>query len=213
MTETEPRPVSRGDYSNGISIETSKVVQGMGLVFSGALKMLEAIHPKISVDPAELMCLVTGDKDGLALLTEMRKAEDAEKTAKTAKTEEPKEETHETENAGAGTVAIPTDGPVAAVSDAHGDDDTADDVTKKAPEPAEDQKPTGNRKPAEDQKSTKPVTTLTQDDITKVIVKKIKANRSNNEKIGRLLKTYGTARVSDLPASKYEAFITDLAAI
>lgn len=207
MTETESRPVSRGDYSEGISIETSKVVQGMGLVFSGAMTMLEAIHPKISVDPAELMCLITGDKDGLALLTEMRKAEDAEKTAKTAKTEEPKEGSHETENAGTGTVDVPADCPDAAVPDAHGDDDTADDVTKKAPEPTE------SKKPAEDQKPTKPMTTLTQDDITKVIVQKIKANRSNNEKIGQLLKTYGVARVSDLPVSKYEAFITDLAAI
>ena len=204
MTETESRPVSRGDYSEGISIETSKVVQGMGLVFSGAMTMLEAIHPKISVDPAELMCLITGDKDGLALLTEMRKAEDAEKTAKT---EEPKEGSHETKNAGTGTVDVPADCPDAAVSDAHGDDDTADDVTKKAPEPTE------SKNPAEDQKPTKPMTTLTQDDITKVIVQKIKANRSNNEKIGQLLKTYGVARVSDLPVSKYEAFITDLASI
>ena len=73
--------------------------------------------------------------------------------------------------------------------------------------------PAENQNLAEDQKPTKPVTTLTQDDITKVIVQKIKANRSNNEKIGQLLKTYGVARVSDLPVSKYEAFITDLAAI
>lgn len=206
MTETESRPVSRGDYSEGISIETSKVVQGMGLVFSGAMTMLEAIHPKISVDPAELMCLITGDKDGLARLVEMRK-EDAEKTAKTAKTEEPKEGSHETKNAGTGTVDVPADCPDAAVSDAHGDDDTADDVTKKAPEPTE------SKNPAEDQKPTKPMTTLTQDDITKVIVQKIKANRSNNQKIGQLLKAYGAARVSELPDSKYEAFITDLASI
>ena len=38
-------------------------------------------------------------------------------------------------------------------------------------------------------------------------------NRSNNEKIGSILKTYGVAKVGDLPASKYEAFLTDLSAI
>lgn len=54
---------------------------------------------------------------------------------------------------------------------------------------------------------------ITQDDITKIIVQKIKQNRSSNEKIGQLLKAYGAARVGELPISRYEAFITDLAAI
>ena len=58
-----------------------------------------------------------------------------------------------------------------------------------------------------------PAPGITQDDITKIIVQKIKQNRSNNEKIGAILKTYGVAKVSDLPASKYEAFLTDLSAI
>lgn len=54
------------------------------------------------------------------------------------------------------------------------------------------------------------VSTVTVDDITKVIVAKIKQKRSNNEKIGQLLKTYGVDRVSSLPAEKYEAFLTDI---
>lgn len=54
---------------------------------------------------------------------------------------------------------------------------------------------------------------VTQDDITRIIVRKIKTDRSNNEKIGAILKTYGVAKVSDLPASKYEAFLTDLSQI
>lgn len=51
---------------------------------------------------------------------------------------------------------------------------------------------------------------VTQDDITKIIVQKLKKDRSNNEKIGAILKTYGVAKVSELSASKYEAFLTDL---
>lgn len=51
---------------------------------------------------------------------------------------------------------------------------------------------------------------VTQDDITKIIVQKLKKDRSNNEKIGAILKTYGVAKVSELPAEKYEAFLTDL---
>lgn len=55
-----------------------------------------------------------------------------------------------------------------------------------------------------------PAPGITQDDITKIIVQKLKKDRSNNEKIGAILKTYGVAKVSELPAEKYEAFLTDL---
>ena len=55
--------------------------------------------------------------------------------------------------------------------------------------------------------------TLTKDDITAVIVAKIKKKRDNNEKIGQLLKTYGVAQLSDLPAEKYEAFLADVSQI
>lgn len=51
---------------------------------------------------------------------------------------------------------------------------------------------------------------VTADDITKVIVAKIKQKRSNNAKIGQLLKTYGVEKVSSLPVEKYEAFLTDI---
>ena len=61
--------------------------------------------------------------------------------------------------------------------------------------------------------ASEPTSAVSLDDITKIIVQKIKQNRSNNEKIGSILKTYGAAKVGDLPASKYEAFLTDLSAI
>lgn len=55
--------------------------------------------------------------------------------------------------------------------------------------------------------------TITKDDITAVIVAKIKKKRDNNEKIGQLLKTYGVTQLSDLPAEKYEAFLADVSQI
>lgn len=61
--------------------------------------------------------------------------------------------------------------------------------------------------------ASEPTSEVSIDDITKIIVQKIKQNRSNNAKIGSILKTYGVAKVGDLPASKYEAFLTDLSAI
>lgn len=55
-----------------------------------------------------------------------------------------------------------------------------------------------------------PAVTISKDEITAVIVAKIKQKRSNNEKIGQLLKTYGVSQLSELPASKYEAFLADI---
>ena len=55
--------------------------------------------------------------------------------------------------------------------------------------------------------------TISPDDVTKIIVQKIKQDRGNNEKIGQILKTYGAAKVGELDPKKYEAFLTDVAAL
>ena len=54
---------------------------------------------------------------------------------------------------------------------------------------------------------------LTVDDIIKVVTGKIKQDRANKDKVLALLKSYGAAKVSDIPADKYEAFLTDLSQI
>ena len=64
-----------------------------------------------------------------------------------------------------------------------------------------------------DKAETQSAVTITKDEITAVIVAKIKKKRDNNEKIGQLLKTYGVAQLSDLPAEKYEAFLADVSQI
>lgn len=91
--------------------------------------------------------------------------------------------------------------------------DTADtppwEDTSQKEEPPD--KAPGADKPTEPPAEQKPrVPILTKDDITSVIVAKIKQKRSNNEKIGQLLKAYGVDALSDLPAEKYEAFLTDI---
>ena len=52
---------------------------------------------------------------------------------------------------------------------------------------------------------------ITLDDITKVIVKKIKQDITNNKKIEEIVHNYGVSKVSQLPESKFEAFMTELA--
>jgi len=68
--------------------------------------------------------------------------------------------------------------------------------------------PAGDVKAESEKEQTAP--SITQDDITKIIVQKLKKDRTNNEKIGAILKTYGVTKVSELPTEKYEAFLTDL---
>ena len=52
---------------------------------------------------------------------------------------------------------------------------------------------------------------ISLDDLTKVIVQKIRQDRSNNEKIGQILKTYGVGKVNALKPEQYEAFLNELA--
>ncbi|MBP5294688.1 MAG: hypothetical protein J6Y95_03085, partial [Lachnospiraceae bacterium] len=82
---------------------------------------------------------------------------------------------------------------------------TEEPAAVEAPEEKKQDEPPAETPPA--------VLTVTQDDITKIIVRKIKQDRSNNAKIGAILKTYGVGKVSDLPAAKYEAFLTDISQI
>lgn len=88
---------------------------------------------------------------------------------------------------------------------AEASDDAAEETQQESP--AEGDAPSEASAPAAD---AAPQTTLTQDDITKVIVRKLKQNRSNNAKIGQILKAHGVTKVSELPAEKYESFLTEL---
>ena len=89
------------------------------------------------------------------------------------------------------------------------DDTSQKEGTGQKEEPPD--KALGASMPTEPPAEQKPrVPILTKDDITSVIVAKIKQKRSNNEKIGQLLKAYGVGALSDLPAEKYEAFLTDI---
>lgn len=76
------------------------------------------------------------------------------------------------------------------------------------PEQAEPPKEQPKKKAAS--KKQQPPAELTADDLIRVVTQKIKKDRSNKEKVLSLLKSYGAAKVSDVPPDKYEAFLTDL---
>ena len=78
------------------------------------------------------------------------------------------------------------------------------------PEQPEEMKPAEKPKPKKAAKKAEPPAELTTDDLIRVVTQKIKQNRANKEKVLALLKSYGAAKVSDIPADKYEAFLTDV---
>lgn len=78
------------------------------------------------------------------------------------------------------------------------------------PEQTEEPKQEAKPKTKKATKKAEPASELTADDLIRVVTQKIKQNRANKEKVLALLKSYGAAKVSDIPPEKYEAFLTDL---
>lgn len=73
-----------------------------------------------------------------------------------------------------------------------------------------EEKPKEQPKKKAPAKKQEPASELTADDLIKVVTGKIKQNRANKDKVLALLKSYGSAKVSDIPQDKYEAFLTDV---
>ena len=73
-----------------------------------------------------------------------------------------------------------------------------------------EEKPKDQPKKKAAAKKQEPASELTADDLIKVVTGKIKQNRANKDKVLALLKSYGAAKVSDIPQDKYEAFLTDV---
>ena len=94
-------------------------------------------------------------------------------------------------------------------NDAAGITDPGDGLVSDGPVPDETADSVGTA--ADSEEGT--VSPVTVDDITKVIVAKIKQKRSNNELIGKLLTSYNVGKVSELKPSQYEAFLTDISQI
>lgn len=93
---------------------------------------------------------------------------------------------------------------------------TADDMPFDT-EPEQDNTPVSEPEPTPEPPKKKAAakkkseqTELSPDDLIRVVTQKIKKDRSNKEKVLALLKSYGAAKVSDIPPEKYEAFLTDV---
>ena len=211
-----------------------KIVDGLTEVFQGFAQMFEGVSEQLALLAASA---AEEDKELLPVSTALPpdKPLPADVSAKGVTVPRPRKKPVKRQKApDAGSVSEntseeapdPTEGDAqddtAAAEETEEDNslpaDTADtppwEDTSQKEEPPD--KAPGADKPTEPPAATAPieqkprVPILTKDDITSVIVAKIKQKRSNNEKIGQLLKAYGVGALSDLPAEKYEAFLTDI---
>ena len=167
------------NQKNPVGVDMAKLTEGINLVFSGAVKMLEAMAYTVPVDSSFTANSITDDSSAIdSVSTENCIDSDEPKTDMTV--DKPPQE-------------LPTEIKA---------------EQKKTPQ--EEQK----NEPQESKGNTeKSAVSVTPNDITRIIVRKIKQNKENNEKILMILKTYGVEKVSDLKPEKYEAFVTDLAAL
>lgn len=203
-----------------------EVFEGLAQMFSGVSDQLEKI-PLLAADPedeiprplAEVPAL--SEKKGAAAphprkkpVKKIRKAEvPVEEPAEVPVADEPAVE--DDVNSGSSLEQPATESDSAENNSADGEtadsDFPVDDADALPWNEDTGQKDTASAEaePQTEQKAA-PAVTITRDDLTAVIVGKIKKKRSNNEKIGQLLKAYGCKELSALPPEKYEAFLTDI---
>ena len=171
------------NQQNPVSVDMAKLTEGISLVFSGAVKMLEAMAYTVPVDGSFTVNSITDSSSAI----------DTVSVENCIDSDEPKTDM---------TVDKPPQGQQQELP--------PETKVEQEKTPQEEQK---NEPQESKEKSEKAAVSVTPNDITRIIVRKIKQNKENNEKILMILKTYGVEKVSDLKHEKYEAFVTDLAAL
>lgn len=196
-----------------------EVFDGLAQMFAGVSEQLDMLaanaktEDELELSVAEQPVLPVTEKKGPAVSHPRKKPVKKTKKVEEAATSaiEEAEEVPVVEDSGEAEEAVNSESSETAESEHPVDD--ADAL------PWEED--TGQKEASSDKATDKPAAkaetqsavTITKDEITAVIVAKIKKKRDNNEKIGQLLKTYGVAQLSDLPAEKYEAFLADVSQI
>ena len=195
-----------------MKVNLGKLTEGIGTVFTGVLQMLESIDAKSA---EKLLTSIRQEENEVPFV------EDA--SGDTGTTGDPGDP-----GATGATGATGTAG-TAGATDATG---TAGDIgrTDRAGAPAEngtaaekaaDVSETGEGgRSGKETKAAKTVIAenkdsmgISLDDLTKIIVRKLKQDRANNGKIEAILKSYGVERVCELPQEQYESFITEVATL
>ena len=171
------------NQKNPVGVDMAKLTEGINLVFSGAVKMLEAMAYTVPVDGSFTVNSITDSSSAIDTVSAENHID----------SDKPK-----------------TDAIVDNQPQGQPQEPPPETKAEQAKILQEEQK---NEPQESKEKAEKAAVSVTPNDITRIIVRKIKQNKENNEKILMILKTYGVERVSDLKPEQYEAFVTDLAAL
>ena len=171
------------NQQNPVSVDMAKLTEGISLVFSGAVKMLEAMAYTVPVDGSFTVNSITDSSSAIDTVSAENHIDSDKPKTDVIVDKLPQEQQQESQ---------------------------AETKVEHEKTPQEEQK---NEPQESEGKSEKAAVSVTPNDITRIIVRKIKQNKENNEKILMILKTYGVERVSDLKPEQYKAFVTDLAAL
>ena len=161
----------------------AKLTEGISLVFSGAVKMLEAMAYTVPVDGSFTVNSITDSSSAIDTVSAENHIDSDKPKTDVIVDNQPQGQHQE---------------PPPETKVEH--EKTSQEEQKNEPQESEG-------------KSEKAAVSVTPNDITRIIVRKIKQNKENNDKILMILKAYGVEKVSDLKPEKYEAFVTDLAAL
>ena len=170
--------------SHNILVNPQKLSRGLTRTFEGISIIFESLGSKLDV--TELSEQATrATKDAASSMTTAVNSQCTANMADAAKSIEPAESSAQSEQT-----------------------EISEHAQAQSPEPATASKSAEQTEQVEPTKSS-----ITLDDITKVIVEKIKQDRGNREKIEAIVHEYGVSVISQLGEANYEAFMAELASL
>ena len=181
MSETNTQDTG----SQGVTVRMSKLTEGIGILFSGVLTMLEAL-----------------DAGTAKTLTEGFAHPDAAAGSGDGGGAAPVNTAADNSADHSGRFGVEPD------TVCHPDGAGEDKAVEQEGVPATAQ-PEQETKPVQETHPT-PDSGLTVDDVARIVVQKVKANPGINEKIRALVIAHGAQRVTELKPEVLEAFLTDL---
>ena len=200
--EVEKRQNTASNVSNvsnevKIVVDSRKLNHGLRTTFEGVAMIFDSLD----TDPEAIIAPIKA--------VETLKAAEATST-ETAETENASENSTASAMPEASTEAADLTETIASTATAS---PASQSEKAEEPETAEVKSETRSETPIEQTKPEEQKSSITFDDITKVIVKKIQQNNANSERIKELVNSFGVAAISQLAKEKYEAFMTELASL
>ena len=187
-----------------VTVDAHKLGQGLKSTFEGVAMVFDSIGVEAGFQIEEK------PEKPIAVNAKETKTEKGERGGKINVSEKPAVETMTPDEDPTQYVEDGTEAGAEDVAEDTAGDDVDDGDSDRSDNPVDDSDAISE---AEETKEVPAVPSVSMDDVTKIIVQKIKQDRSNTQTIRQILRKYGTEKVSELKPAKYEAFLTDIAVL